>query len=81
MRLQIPLSECLGGFMVALMSDLIVGAFAALILWLMVEPVLSRVLPRLYRVLPRDMIGPDAWLADTVNQTGIFDLASRRRRG
>lgn len=82
MPINEPLSEHLGGLMVALMYEVLIGAGASLIGWLALEPVLIRLLPRLERILPRDVIGPDAWLSDTSNQTGIFDLASKRgRRG
>ncbi|MBO6883026.1 MAG: hypothetical protein JJ869_05520 [Marivita sp.] len=49
--------------------------------WLALESVLFRILPRLERLLPSDLIGPDGWLADTSNQSGIFDLPLKRRRG
>jgi len=48
---------------------------------LILEPVLFRLLPRLERLVPRDLIGPNGWLADTSNQSGIFDLPLKRRRG
>ena len=52
---------------------------AALLGWMMIEPILSRILPKLERVLPSDLVGPGGWLADTTGQNGIFDLPMRRK--
>ncbi|WP_323767570.1 hypothetical protein [Marinovum sp.] len=46
---------------------------------MVVDQALLRTLPLLGRFLPDDVCGPDGWLIDTVNNTGIFDLQSRRR--
>ncbi|MGJ8605131.1 MAG: hypothetical protein ACSHXH_13485 [Marivita sp.] len=63
------------------MIEVLAGLGLALAAWLLLEPVLFRVLPRLERVLPSDVIGPDGWFADTSNQSGIFDLPLKRRQG
>lgn len=67
--------------MVALMITVLWWVGIALVAWLALEPVLFRLLPRLERLLPSDIIGPDGWFADTTNQSGIFDLPLKRRRG
>jgi hypothetical protein len=67
--------------MVALLMSFVWWAGGSLVAWLALEPVLFRILPRLERLLPSDLIGPDGWLADTSNQSGIFDLPLKRRRG
>jgi len=67
--------------MVALMIEVVMGLGLTLLGWLILEPVLFRLLPRLERLVPRDLIGPNGWLADTSNQSGIFDLPLKRRRG
>ena len=65
--------------MVTLLLEMVLGGCAALLAWLVLEPMMIRALPWFERVLPRDIIGPDAWFADTTNQSGIFDLRSKRR--
>lgn len=67
--------------MVALMITFLWWAGIALLVWLALEPLLFRLLPRLERLVPSDLIGPDGWLADTSNKSGIFDLPLKRRRG
>ena len=65
----------------ALILDIAVGIGAALLGWIMIESILSRILPRLERVLPSDVVGPGGWLADTTGHSGIFDLPMRRKGG
>ncbi len=63
----------------ALILNIAVGIGASLLGWIVIEPILSRILPRLERVLPSDLVGPGGWLADTTGQNGIFDLPMRRK--
>ena len=67
--------------MFALFLSVLLWSGGTLLAWLLVEPLIRRLLPRLERFLPDDIIGPDAWLADTANQAGIFDLPLKQRKG
>jgi hypothetical protein len=67
--------------MVALMIHVLWWVGLALVAWLALEPVLVRLLPRLERLVPSDLIGPDGWFCDPANKSGIFDLPLNRRRG
>lgn len=67
--------------MVALMITVLWWGGIALVVWLALEPVLFRILPRLERLVPSDLIGPDGWFSDPANKSGIFDLPLKRRRG
>lgn len=67
--------------MVALLMSFVWWVGGALVVWLALEPVLFRLLPRLERLVPSDVIGPDGWFSDPTNQSGIFDLPLKRRRG
>ena len=66
--------------MVALLMSFVWWVVTPLAAWIALERVLFRVLPRLGFLLPSDIIGPDAWFADTTHQSGIFDLPLKRRR-
>jgi hypothetical protein len=50
----------------------------AILIWLMIEMLLCRVLPRLEPYLPDDICGPGGWFSDTANQSGIFDRPRRQ---
>jgi hypothetical protein len=65
--------------MVALMITVLWWMGIGLLAWLAVEPVLIRLLPRLERLLPSDLIGPDGWFSDPAKKSGIFDLPLKRR--
>jgi hypothetical protein len=67
--------------MVALMISVLWWMGIALVVWLVIESVLFRLLPRLERLVPSDLIGPDGWFSDPTNKSGIFDLPLKRRRG
>lgn len=66
--------------MVALMITVLWWVGIALVVWLALESVLFRLLPRLERLFPNDLIGPDGWFSDPANKSGIFDLPLKRRR-
>ncbi|MCV2881509.1 hypothetical protein [Actibacterium sp. XHP0104] len=67
--------------MAALMLDVVIGGGIALLVWIVTEQILFLILPRLERLLPDDIVGPDGWFSDTANKTGIFDFPLRRRQG
>lgn len=52
---------------------ILAGGAGALLLWLVLEPVFVQIARRLERILPDDIIGPDAWYIDTSGRRGIFD--------
>ena len=70
-----------GGLMVALMMNVLWWSGIGLVAWLALESVLFRLLPRLERLVPSDLIGPDGWFCDPTTERGIFDLPLKRRRG
>jgi len=59
--------------MTLLLWNVALGAGMAILIWLMIEMLLCRVLPRLEPYLPDDICGPGGWFSDTANQSGIFD--------
>ena len=67
--------------MVALLMSFLWWVGGGLVAWLVLEPVLFRLLPRLERLVPSDVIGPDGWFSDPANKSGIFDLPLKSRRG
>lgn len=67
--------------MVTLLMNVLGWVGIAFVAWLALEPALFRLLPRLDRLMPNDLIGPDGWFSDPSNKSGIFDLPLHRRRG
>ena len=61
----------------ALIENVAIAVIALLVYWLVIEPVIRRLLPMCAGYLPDDMCGPGGWLIDTTGRGGIFDRPTR----
>lgn len=63
--------------MTVLFWNVVLGVGVAALVWVLIEMLLCRVLPKLEPYLPDDICGPGGWFTDTANQSGIFDRPPR----